>query len=547
MLNKFESRQLAPGLTRLEWLHLWGFDADPFVDIEASQEPNLNQYFVSFPYFYQIQGDPSHFRPAPICVFAEHGMGKTAARKMVERICQPYSLTSQTLAVVHTNFRDLPLTKTDAPALAHWHARHIVGQGALALLDILFRQPEQVAWLLKGDWDRLRFFIGQIYGRQLEAHWLAQRIHQRFPDQNQDEAVHWVERILVGEPPPLKSIPPWLQTAFPALLALNHAQAKAPRDQTVIGLIEALRDLAVMLKLKSLYILVDGLEEFFGQGETEAILEVIKPLMSVLRQIEIDLVAFKFFLPKTLQQPLTAFRSDRIRHIGLEWRESDLAEMLAIRLKHFEKTKYGSLARLCNVALAPWIDKEIVRYAAGSPRNLLQLGSLLLDEHCRLLTESHSLLTHDEWRRALEVFHTAQPPPLSSSVATPAALQTHAVPRLRVDLTLGEVFLDGQRCPPLGPLEIKFLAHLYAKRGQICSPDELEEAVYGDKRRPKTLSDKPLPTTADFGDDSNLANLAFHIRNKLEPHRRSTGESRSQPSSYIKFIRGRGYWLDNSE
>jgi DNA-binding winged helix-turn-helix (wHTH) protein len=96
-------------------------------------------------------------------------------------------------------------------------------------------------------------------------------------------------------------------------------------------------------------------------------------------------------------------------------------------------------------------------------------------------------------------------------------------------------------------LESKFLACLYERRGEPCSLDELESAVYSGERRPHVVDDEVLPASAEFGDNANLASLAFRIRDKLEPGRKQAGKRQPRTSNYVKYARGRGYWLDNTE
>ena len=93
---------------------------------------------------------------------------------------------------------------------------------------------------------------------------------------------------------------------------------------------------------------------------------------------------------------------------------------------------------------------------------------------------------------------------------------------VRMDVESGHVWVSGQRIPPLTELEYRLLLLLYGRMGDICTKDQIAEAVW---------STDYLETV----DDARIDKLISRLRQKIEPQ---PGEPR-----YLITIRGRGYRL----
>lgn len=93
---------------------------------------------------------------------------------------------------------------------------------------------------------------------------------------------------------------------------------------------------------------------------------------------------------------------------------------------------------------------------------------------------------------------------------------------VRVDVESGHVWVDGQLIPPLTELEYRLLLLLYGRLGDICTKDQIAEAVWG-------------TDYMEAVDDARIDKLVSRLRQKIEPH---PGEPR-----YLMTIRGRGYQL----
>ena len=93
---------------------------------------------------------------------------------------------------------------------------------------------------------------------------------------------------------------------------------------------------------------------------------------------------------------------------------------------------------------------------------------------------------------------------------------------VRVDVEGGHVWVDGQLIPPLTELEYRLLLLLYGRLDEICTKDQIAEAVWG-------------TDYLEAVDDARIDKLVSRLRQKIEP----------QPKEprYLITIRGRGYRL----
>ena len=93
---------------------------------------------------------------------------------------------------------------------------------------------------------------------------------------------------------------------------------------------------------------------------------------------------------------------------------------------------------------------------------------------------------------------------------------------VRVDVESGHVWVDGQLIPPLTELEYRLLLLLYGRLGDICTKDQIADAVWG-------------TDYVEVVDDARIDKLVSRLRQKIEPQ---PGEPH-----YVTTIRGRGYRL----
>ena len=95
-----------------------------------------------------------------------------------------------------------------------------------------------------------------------------------------------------------------------------------------------------------------------------------------------------------------------------------------------------------------------------------------------------------------------------------------ALPELEVDVAAGVVRVDRQ-VVALAPKEFALLAHLYQRRGDVCSKDEIGAAVW--------------PEYQEAVYDYQIENLVRRLRSKLEPD--------PADPQLLLTVRGLGYKL----
>jgi hypothetical protein len=267
------------------------------------------------------------------------------------------------------------------------------------------------------------------------------------------------------------------------------------------------------------YVLVDGIDEYAQTGQDmAAAFEVLKPLVSDLRLLELPGLAFKFFLPADMAGWIRASaRTDRLAAIDLMWREDDLRQLWELRIAAFNLSGYRGLGGLCAPGLRHTVDAEILDLADGSPRNMMRLGALLLSEHCRYPPEEGSEITLDEWERA-RVRYLESLKPSAELPVDPMARPE--IPRLRIDVQNSRVWIGDQALEePLTDLQFKLLAFLCSRKGEVCEHGEIAQHLVVSR--------------------SSVSKLIYHLRRHIEP-------DPSEPV-YLKSSYGRGYFVNRIE
>jgi hypothetical protein len=93
---------------------------------------------------------------------------------------------------------------------------------------------------------------------------------------------------------------------------------------------------------------------------------------------------------------------------------------------------------------------------------------------------------------------------------------------VRVDVESGHVWVAGQRIAPLTELEYRLLLLLYGRLGDICTKDQIAEAVWG-------------TDYMEAVDDARIDKLVSRLRQRIEPE--------PGKPQYVVTVRGRGYRL----
>jgi predicted transcriptional regulator len=157
--------------------------------------------------------------------------------------------------------------------------------------------------------------------------------------------------------------------------------------------LEIVRDLIMSIGFKSLYILVDKVDETPQTGNNaEDSFLLVKPLLRDLDLLQVKGIGFKFFLWDKLEPHHREFaRPDRIQQFALSWGEKELRTMLSRRLAAFSGGKVDDLGQLTDANLAEPLHFIIVLFANGSPRDMIRVCQEILSEQLRIDPSSKNL------------------------------------------------------------------------------------------------------------------------------------------------------------
>ena len=491
-----------------EWLTRVGFPhGNPFALKEADREGDLLQsYFVEHPAYNQLF-DSDH--PTSSVLAAPRGAGKSAIRRMFETKYINPAFEQRVLLVRMIDW--LPLVaEIDQPGFAS--ARYHLDEIMRLVVSALAAAPT-TAWLQRPQSPDLLGYLHWLcanYGTYLTPSEYA-RLEQR----------GWLGAL----PPP--GDPRYAMGAMPGLMRLR----------IVAQILQA-------IGFRAAYILIDRIDELFATtADWHTGARLLAPLICNLQLNEIAGLGCKYFIPAEIVQILLSdygLRIDRIPCATLSWSTSQLFNILGNRLSTFSDGFISSLAALALPDL-PNIDGQIIAAAAGSPRNLLNLGDWLFqacaagatDLELRIqpahIAAAQAQLAH--WLHHIHS-HTPAEPPAAPEAETIAATRaqpddtTEPVPRLRVQdgvVWRGDQILPGWQDLP--QLQQRLLQYLYDQRGKVCQKEAIIAHVWAGKPNPSV------------GDDS-LRKLAERLIEFIEP-------DPAQPV-YIQKVRGGHYRLDNT-
>lgn len=159
-----------------------------------------------------------------------------------------------------------------------------------------------------------------------------------------------------------------------------------------------LSDIAVKLGYKSVYVLIDRVDETsLTSADAQKAYDFIKPLISDLHVLETPNIAFKFFLWDQIKTQYLGdgARPDRVKIYSLNWSVSEISRMLTARLRAFSEGQIESFNDL--------IDSEIdahllVCYVAGSsPRDFIRACGRIIDEQVRMEPDSERITPDKMW------------------------------------------------------------------------------------------------------------------------------------------------------
>lgn len=346
-----------------------GFDADPFAKTNADEEERLERYFVPPPFFSAVYGD--YRTPKSSIVFAPRGGGKTALKRKIE------------------------ISSQGEPFLCIAYNQFDVAGKKLGQIDSEYHLRNLVELLLVG-------VIGAVASKGLEdlskddrhIMYLLVKEHLSKLDQASLKAAIISIKNLSD-----KAVEMWNKFTGPIGLVINVLLQRIGLGSTEIekfasqgGNLGSLGDrlvelqkIAAKLNYKSIYVLVDRIDENALTGTADNSYKFVESLIKDLQLLETHGIAFKFFLWNLLLDDYRKIaRPDRIKYYTLEWNYDQLSNMLSERLKAFSDNKVLSLDSISDSDLHMSLDKAIAIFAQGSPRNVVRICKEILDQQSEI-------------------------------------------------------------------------------------------------------------------------------------------------------------------
>ncbi len=511
-----------------KWLATQGFHngQNPFATVEAERETGLKTYFIRPPFFDQIVGSAGD--PRTSFVFATRGAGKTACRLMIQRECLPNDLSADILAVPYTDFSWLE--QLTEPVSLHHHLEQILRAGLAAIWATIVRKPTLFHDMPDEQRALLRGLVQLYHPALLAPYQVLRRLRAlgALPQDKQvdisaiEQAIQHGQLRETLQPLQPRNVPPDSQAGVWLAFVDTAPLTPSTTDATHL-LCNELAELAWAVGARAVYVLFDGVDEHHLTAENPDFLtKVLTPLtreLRVLHRHERDMpsderagLAFKFFLPQVLYSPFRdqhLFRTDLISSWRIKWSDAGLMSLLKARLQAFSASKIQNLDQLADPESKGKLDQWLVERAYGSPRNLLKLGHLLLERHCRQNPDPESELNYRLLTEVEKEFEERF---------------GRLVPPLRVDEAHHRVFIGENEVEGLTAREFDFLNCLYQTPGVFRSRQEIYESIYPQEK---------------FVGDEAIDSLVSRLRKKIERNPRR--------SAFLRTKRGGGYALFHTQ
>ena len=345
-----------------------GFKNHPFAQTNADEEPMLQEYFVPPPFFDAVVGDPE--TPSACMVLAPRGAGKTAQRRMVET----WAKHNGVLAVTYDRFEFATGQQLEDIAL-EYHLRNIIVRILLSYLSSLSEKPDLLRNLDNEKRKVLSLFvhsyIGDMTGEKLQD---ILKDLKTIPEKIRE---FWSKHVGV-----LESVVNVLLKNYGLdpidIPDLKQEQRKL--SNTYKYQLEILKEVVAYVGFKSIYVLVDKLDETEKTGANpEDTYTLLRPIVQDLELMGLQGYGFKFFVwDRILPYFRRDARPDRVPQHTLLWTRPNLERVLSARLAAFSDGAVTSFAELLASPVPFPVDSAMCLLANGSPRNLIRMCEKIL-------------------------------------------------------------------------------------------------------------------------------------------------------------------------
>lgn len=379
----------------------WNFDPAVFRADEARKEKRLGEVIILPSWFYDVLGDVGNTDFA--VVVGARGAGKSAIRRYIAERSETEVASTQSLG------------------------------GDVLCVTIDHDVPYWISLALKGE-DPFQVFCTEL------ASSMALGIASRFYEQGsqvslssaqQLQFTRYVKRLSLRAPEEAEEILKHIQGRFKRLYektkasevlqdVIDVATGSDTGHRIATGIEDsvyphAYEDVAALLRsaqacgFDAVYVLVDEVDEYVEtRNKPHVAAQLVAPIISSLQLLELEGLAFKFFLSEAVYGELedlcnkkeTEIRWDRTSHpepYHLAWDDSDIRVMLEKRLRVYSTGDQvtTSLDSFCNQSVTESVDEMIARYAYRSPRHFIQLAERLCKNTARIATRTKSKITKE--------------------------------------------------------------------------------------------------------------------------------------------------------
>lgn len=347
-----------------------GFTNNPFAYTNADEEEDLENYFVPPPYYEAIQGD--YNSPASHIVLAPRGSGKTAQRRMIEI----WSKDKPILCITYDRF-ELGNMQNLNDITLNYHLKNIIQRTLLNLVLWIAEFPDTITNFSNDEKKNLSIlchnYLGDVTGAKVSE------VLNEIKSITEKIKKFWNENIGV-----LDSLLNFILKRYdlPSLDLPELKQEEKNLSQSYKYQLELIYELAKKLGFKSIYILIDKVDEtHLTTNDSHSTFRLIEPLIKDLETHGIKGYAFKYFLwDRIYEDLLQAGRPDRITIHTLIWTRDRLLKMLSRRLEAFSDKKIKTIEELFEKPNEINADDVVTILAWRSPRNVIRICQEIIAE-----------------------------------------------------------------------------------------------------------------------------------------------------------------------
>ncbi|WP_088834812.1 P-loop ATPase, Sll1717 family [Paenibacillus tyrfis] len=381
------------------FIRLHNFTEHPFTKVAAEKEELLELYFVYPRYFSEALGDARH--PKTYVVFGPRGGGKSAIRAMIAVYASSKQHLDEAggrvLSITYDDFTSFSLGQLNTISLTD-HVNEILKRAVVKLTVSLVDQGIIGDNLPSESRGLLRWFIDEY-----------------MTDLSRLELDN-ILRALESKSEKVKSlITNAIELYNTVISALNLEQIrpteavsepKNTRDAiSSVHVMEVFTRLVCGLGFDAFYVLVDKIDETeYTSGDSSKAAQLVRPILTNIKLLEIDQLAFKFFLWDNIRSYFgEELRDDRITMKPTEWSNEELEQMLRRRINTYSQNR-TQLEDIFSDDLLPKVANILVSMAYRSPRDLNRLMESIFAEAALAATTTNYRIDWSSVNVGLEKF-----------------------------------------------------------------------------------------------------------------------------------------------